>query len=210
MKRERKKTHTYTSDQLEFLKSNVAGIYYKDLTAMFNERFQTNLSTKAVKAKCNRLKIVNGFDGRFRKGQVPVNKGKKYPGKTNATSFNKGNKPANYKPVGTERVDRDGYILIKVQDHGKWNERWRHKHKVIWEKVNGMVPKGHCIMFLDGNKQNITLENLKLITNGQLGQMNRNRLLSGGEREQALTEAAITIADIQLKVAEHKRKNKEK
>jgi hypothetical protein len=38
------------------------------------------------------------------------------------------------------------------------------KHKVVWEKHNGKVPKGYKISFRDGNTQNCDISNLYLIT----------------------------------------------
>jgi hypothetical protein len=35
---------------------------------------------------------------------------------------------------------------------------------VVWEKANGVVPEGHRLRFLDGNKQNCALENMALFT----------------------------------------------
>jgi hypothetical protein len=98
-------------------------------------------------------------------------------------------------------VSKDGYIEIKVADPRKW----RLKHNVIWEEVNGKVPKGHCLIFLDGNKQNIALENLQLITRKQLVRLNQNHLISDNPE---LTKTGLIIADIHSKIGELKRAKK--
>lgn len=36
----------------------------------------------------------------------------------------------------------------------------RYLHKVIWEEKNGPIPLDHYIVFRDGNKENITSENM--------------------------------------------------
>lgn len=99
-------------------------------------------------------------------------------------------------------MDRDGYVLVKVQNDGPWHHRWKHKHKVIWEKINGPVPKGHCLVFLDGNKHNISLENLKLVPKSQMAILNRNRMLT---RNKDINEVNITIAGIYEKISQRKK-----
>ncbi|MEN6487843.1 MAG: HNH endonuclease [Smithella sp.] len=66
-----------------------------------------------------------------------------------ATQFKKGNKPANWVPIGTERTNRDGYVEVKIAD-GRLNKNWKAKHIFIWETANGPVPKGHVVIFGDG------------------------------------------------------------
>ena len=44
---------------------------------------------------------------------------------------------------------------------------------VAWERVNGPLPKGYAILFLDGNKQNTDISNLRLMSRSELLIMNR-------------------------------------
>lgn len=101
---------------------------------------------------------------RFRKGHRPANKGKKLPPETYSkvapTMFRKGNVPANHRPVGSERVNVDGYVEIKVAEPNVW----RQKHRVVWEQEYGPIPKGSNVQFRNGNRQDIRLENLYLIS----------------------------------------------
>lgn len=104
---------------------------------------------------------------RFSKGHIPINKGKKMPEhvykKVKATMFKKGHIPANHKPVGYERLTRDGYLEIKVSEPNKFVL----KHRLVWEQVNGAIPRGYNIQFRDGNRQNIAIENLYLISRSE-------------------------------------------
>ena len=77
-----------------------------------------------------------------------------------------------YKPIGTERVTIDGYLERKINDDMPLQKRWRAVHIVHWEQVNGPLPAGHALVFRDGNKRNICLENLELLTRAEL--MRRN------------------------------------
>jgi hypothetical protein len=105
----------------------------------------------------------------MKKGCIPPNKGKRIVEymsfeaikRVKATQFKPGNKPENYRPVGDERIDSDGYIEIKVMDG---LDGWNLKHRVIWEKQNGKIPEGYNIQFKDGNPQNCIIENLYMIS----------------------------------------------
>ena len=110
--------------------------------------------------------MTNCLKSTFKKGMKPMNKGvpqsewmsESAIKNTKKTRFKKGQLPHNYKPVGSERICKDGYIEVKVSDPNKW----MHKHRVIWESANGKVPKGMMIKFKDGNRENIVLDNLYL------------------------------------------------
>lgn len=199
--------HTWTHEQKEFLREHYPSNSQRDLLVLFNQHFQLDINLKQLKSCLTNHNITSGRTGYFEIGSTPANKGKKFPGQINKTSFKKGNTPKNYKPVGTERIDRDGYVLIKVSDSGTWHERWRHKHKVVWEKASGPIPKGHVLIFLDQNKLNISLENLQLITRAQLARMNQNKLF---QQDPELTKTGVVIANIYTKMGALNRKEKTK
>ena len=100
---------------------------------------------------------------RFQKGHTPVNKGKRISPVTYAkcqpTMFKKGHSPVNHREVGSERINVDGYIEIKVAEPN----RWRLKHRIIWEQVYGEIPKGYNVQFKNHNPQDCRIENLYLI-----------------------------------------------
>lgn len=100
---------------------------------------------------------------RFPKGHIPENKGKRVSPETYAkcqpTMFKKGHTPANHRDVGSERITKDGYIEVKVAEP----KRWRLKHRIIWEQVNGEIPKGYNVQFKNHNPQDCRIENLYLI-----------------------------------------------
>ena len=104
---------------------------------------------------------------RFKKGSTPSNKGipmsAEHYAKAAPTMFKKGNVPHNKKPVGTERLTRDGYVEVKVAEP----RTWKLKHRVIWEAANGAIPKGCNIQFRNGDKKDIRLENLYMITQAE-------------------------------------------
>ena len=101
---------------------------------------------------------------RFHKGHIPDNKGKSVSPETytkcQPTMFKKGHAPANHREVGSERINKDGYIEVKVAEP----KRWRLKHRIIWKQVNGEIPKGYNVQFKNHNPQDCRVENLYLIS----------------------------------------------
>ncbi|WP_088187575.1 HNH endonuclease signature motif containing protein [Desulfosporosinus sp. FKA] len=202
----------YNSDQIEFVRSHIAGTSFKDLTDMFNQKFGMNLSVPAMVSLADRRGLHNGRDTKlnkgyeptqFKKGHIPFNKGRKgvsYPG-MKPTQFKKGHKPANWVPIGTERLSKDGYIEVKIAD-GKLNKNWKSKHVLIWESANGPVPKNHVVIFGDGNKGNFDPDNLILVSRQQLVRLNQKNLI---QSDVNLTRTGIIIADIYNKIGERKK-----
>lgn len=191
----------WTDEHKEFLKKNYPGRSRKELHVLFNNYFDLDLTLDQVVGAVKRLKLKNGSDGRFPKGHIPVNKGKKGMGGYPPTQFKKGHKPHNYLPVGTERVNGDGYIDIKIADPNKW----KAKHRILWEEAHGPIPDDHVLIFADKDKLNCQLDNLMLVTRAQAAVLN-NRGLRRENRE--LTETGLIIADLILKTGERARESK--
>lgn len=187
----------YTKEQVEYLKSIVAGRSSQELVDAFNQKYELNLTLAQMSSLKSRLKLKNGVDTRFKKGDIPATKGTKgmFNVGGNRTSFKKGHRPKNYKPVGTERVDSCGYTLIKVQDKGPWHKRWRHKHRVLWENHNGPIPPGHKLIFLNKDKSDIRIENLSIVTCGEVAVINKKKLQYNDPQ---MTEIGIKIAKIAI------------
>ena len=195
--------HRYTTEQRVFLKEYIPGHSHKEITEAFNTKFETCLKESQIKNYIHNHKLNTGRTGRFEKGHIPVNKGikgKHYQG-TERTWFKKGHIPKNYRPVGSERVNVDGYIEVKVENPRKW----RPKHVVEWEKINGKVPQGHVLTFIDGNKSNCDIDNLKLISRNVLARMNQSGYyqLSGELKEAALN--FLELGEVTRKVKKNAR-----
>lgn len=207
----------YNEEHIAFIAANITNRSFKELTEMFNERFRMDMTISAMISTADRYGLHNGrntrFDNwlapagvryRFSKGHVPTNKGKKgisHPG-MEATQFKKGQMPHNYKPIGSERINGDGYVDIKIQD-GKAQKNWRGKHILIWEKHHGQpVPEGHAVIFGDGNRRNFDPDNLILVSREQLVRMNQKNLI---RNDAELTRTGVIIADICNKIGKRKK-----
>lgn len=185
--------HDWTTEEKEYLKEITPGRHHKEILELLNKKFQYQFNINQVRSAIKRNKVYTGFTGRFEKGNVPFNKGKKGLNPANSTSFKKGNIPANYKPVGTERIDVDGYVLVKTKDPNTW----KLKHRVIYEEHFGKIPKGHVLVFLDRNKQNFNLDNLILVNRNELLILNRYYLLFKDEK---LNRVTINFAKLKQKI----------
>ncbi len=192
----------FSFDQVEFIMNNVNGLLNQDLTDLVNETFNLSITVKQMKSWKKNNKVNSGLKGS--EGMSPPNKGTKgvYNVGGSRTSFKKGQQAINYKSVGYERIDKDGYVLVKVQDDGPWHKRWRHKHKVLWEEAYGPIPKGHAIVFGDRDRKNLDLDNFVCVSRAQLAILNNFKLI---QREADLTRTGVIIADMYMKISDRKK-----
>lgn len=144
---------------------------------------------------------------RYRKNYLGITSGQvsRTTEKSRATQFKSGNLPHNTKPIGYERLSRDGYIEVKVKmrpSNPKCNDNFVPKHKLVWEAANGPVPEGCIVVFKDGNKQNVSLENLACITRGQNAVMNQAHIRC--DNPEAF-DVCLAMADIKSAVSKRKK-----
>lgn len=148
----------------------IAGVLGRGVSSIYCKAQQLGLECTPEKIRRSGLLSCNhpnNVAARFTKGHVSHNKGKKMSpevySKVARTMFKKGQTPVNHRDVGSERVNVDGYIEIKVAEPNKW----RLKHRVIWEEVNGEIPKGYNVQFKNHNSQDCRIENLYLISRAE-------------------------------------------
>ena len=196
--------NNYTKEQDKFLIKNVKGITLKELTNKFNKHFNLNLSESAIANRKNKLHLSSGITGgQFKKGHNTFNKGKKWneyiskesQKKSLKTYFKKGNIPHNHRKIGSERTNVNGYVEIKIAEPNQW----QLKHRYLYEKKYGKIPAGYNIIFLDRNRKNFELSNLKLVSKAEDLIMNNNKLFS---TDKDITNAGTIIANVICKTNE--------
>lgn len=154
-----------------------------DYHARFSARFdRDDVTAGHLHALRKRKGWKTGRTGQYEKGAVPLNKGAKCaPGRggrhpnARRTQFRKGQRPHNTKYAGHERVSKDGYVEISIDErnpHTGFERRYVLKHLWLWEKAHGPVPEGMCLKCLDGDRLNVDPSNWELIPRALLPYLN--------------------------------------
>ena len=198
----------YSEEQHKFLRKYIPGHSYKEIAEAFNKRFNGDMTSLRVKSYIGNHKLNTGRTGQFEKGNIPHNKGMKgvCPKGCEKTWYKKGSLPHNTKPIGYERKTKDGYTEVKIAMRPGETKSGRNfvlKHRLIWEKTYGPIPKGYKVVFLDGDKENFDIKNLALLTHNENLQLTRRDLRYENAE---LTKTGILIAKAEIAVK--KRRNK--
>jgi hypothetical protein len=162
-----------------------------------------DVSQSNLTALCKRHGWLTGRTGRFVKGQVSHNKGRKgvcAPGSEKGwfkQGTRSGRAKENYKPIGTERLSKSGYRERKIHDGMPLQSRWRAVHLIEWEAENGPVPDGHCLKCLDGDKTNCTPENWVLIPRSMLPRLSGRWSVPYDEAPDELKPTLLTVAKLE-------------
>lgn len=226
-----KRKSQYTDEMIDFLVTNLEKYSWVELTKRFNLNFNCNNGEDAIRKFCSRNEKY--FKNKRRKKILLTEFTKEMEDFLRANfkdisqeeltrrfnnKFNlkkevydiryyclkyglRKNNPYTT-PIGFEMTwpcMSKKYVFVKV-DRG----RWKAKHRLLWEQNNGPIPKGHCVIFADGNIYNFNSENLILVTAREHLFMKKSGLL-GINNE--LTKLTISIAKIKIKIKDY---NKQK
>ena len=191
----------YSQAELAWIKSHATDDR-REMHARFCRHFQRDdVSLKALNALCKRKGWLTGRTGRYEKGAVPANKGKKMPYHPNSarTQFKAGNKPHNTKYLGHERISNDGYVEISIDEvnpHTGFERRYVLKHRYLWEQANGPVPEGMALKCLDGNRQNCDPSNWEAIPRSMMPYLNGHRGINYDTAAPEVRPAVLLIAKV--------------
>lgn len=168
---------SYSADELAWIEARRQAPRDETHRAFCAAFDRADVSLSNLNSLCKRKGWLTGRTGRYPPGAIPANKGKPMPYHPNsaATRFKKGERRGVavklYKPVGSERTSKDGYIERKIHDGMPLQSRWRAVHLVNWEAANGTMPKGYALKCL-GERTNTDPANWELIPRALLPRLN--------------------------------------
>lgn len=159
----------YSNNVLVLMRKN-GTMPRRELAELINQNFGTDYTADQIQSKCTHMGLKTGRTGMLVKGGAPWNKGIKNSTGFSKTRWGKGNIPHTARPVGYERINRDGHIEIKVEGH----RQMVYKHRWVWEQKNGPIPKGHVVSFKNGIRTDCSIDNLILLTRAELARLNQS------------------------------------
>jgi len=197
----------YSDAEIEWLHENCT-LPLADYHRAFVRTFaRTDVTPEKLHGLRKREGFKTGRTGRFAKGHVPTNRGKRCPDgiggrhpNARKTQFPKGGLPHNHKGPGHESLGEDGYIWIVTDQRNPWTgaATWRvHKHRWLWERQNGPIPEGLVLKCLDGDRINTDPSNWEAIPRELLPRLNGK---SGRNYDQApamLKPTIMTVARLE-------------
>lgn len=187
-----RKNHWYTEEQLNFIRKISDGRTRQDIIDMFNEKFQSSITLGSLRGVMNRNQIKNRMQGhstRLQKGHEPWNKdmkGIQIGGKS--TQFKVGDTHHGLLPIGSESIKEDT-VWVKLEHPSKWER----KHLHIWRQAHGEIPSDSVIRFKDGDKSNVVLDNLFIVTKRAMTSVVRRNLEQDDPELQVLIHTVATV-----------------
>nr|VFK14967.1 MAG: HNH endonuclease [Candidatus Kentron sp. LFY] len=169
--------HSSTAEVARLVKRKRRAVYQKaralgiTKSDAYREKLYAELSLRLTES---------GRKTRFQPGLSPWNRGMNglvISDNSRTTWFPPGHRPKNWVPIGTQIVDSYGYLRRKVRDDaplGLSRRNWVHVHVSIWTERHGPVPAGHAVVFKNGDKTDIRIGNLELVSRTEL--MRRNTI----------------------------------
>lgn len=179
--------HRWTAEQIDTLRRlypTHTGQQIADLLGLTLKKVYSKANTLGlnkpgdwIAERSRRLMADPNHPGRrtwFAPGQAPHNKGKPFPAKGRSidTQFKAGCVPHTWRPIGTDRVSKEGYLQRKVSDTGVTRRDYVAVHHLVWRMHGNALPVGHALVFRDGDKRNLDINNLELVHRAEL--MRRN------------------------------------
>lgn len=196
----------YSAAEMKWLDANRLMVI-SDYHRAFCKRFgRADVSAANLHSLRKRKGWKTGRTGCFLKGQEPHNKGKPcQPGKggrhpnARRSQFKKGNRPHNTQYLGHERVSKDGYVEISIDErnpHTGFERRYVLKHRWLWEKANGPVPEGYALKCLDGDKTNCAPSNWEAVPRAMLPQLSGRHGVAYDQAEPEVKPVLMTLAKL--------------
>lgn len=187
----------WTDEQILFLKENFETIGDTELAQIFQEKFpKSKVWTKKHIEK--KRKYLN-----FHRTPEQIARIKQ----RNIAAGMYADAHAKMWKNRTQRVEGETALWgnIRKSLYIKVDGKYKHAARHVWTQNYGEIEKGMNVAFLDGNNQNISIENLELITNAEMAR--RNALISSQGLSDNYIAGMITFGNKSIR--EEIKKNKE-
>lgn len=99
------------------------------------------------------------------------------------------------KPLFSERIKPDGMVQVKISKN-----KWEYKQRYIYSRYyNKELTNDDYIIFLDQNRTNFNIDNLKLVSRHESSILSNQKIFSKNAKA---TEVGINIAKLMIKTKE--------
>lgn len=157
---------SYSAEEMAWLEANrtmAVGDYHRAFCEAFG---RDDVSAANLHAMRKRKGWRTGRTGHFSPGNEPFNKGTNFcPPGSEKGWFRAGRLPHNTQYLGHERVSKDGYVEISINEvnpHTGFERRYVLKHRWLWEQAYGLIPEGMALK-CRGDRLNTDPSNWEMI-----------------------------------------------
>ena len=179
----------WTKEMTDYMREIIPGRFNDEVASMINNKFGSDITSRQVENYKKNNKLRSGLNIFKDSGKPPWNKGISYqpPGNSYKTQFKS-------KPKGTIVKDTRGYWIKKISDNP---DTWEKMHNLIWKQQFGEIPEGHYIVFLDGDKDNLSIDNLVCLDKSERLDLNRIQV---DVKDRAIHESRYAIIKLKSKI----------
>lgn len=159
----------WTDEMTEWVREHQAGKRSLEILPAFNEKFGLNLSPHNFRIVANKHGIRFGRGHCWKHLKKSPLKGKKVKPFTEERCRKISAAKTKFKIGETMGAQCQGmYEYVKVSDC-PGEKKYMRKNRYIYEQAYGPIPDGYCVIFLDGNPQNYSLDNLRAVPKQTIG-----------------------------------------
>lgn len=153
----------FNREEYDYFVSIVDGRETKEIAEKINERFGTNYTRQQIRTYMNNHGFKNNVNRQFKQGHTPHNEGMRWEEYMDPDTIAENKKrlqkiaKTGIRSVPPGYISRrgSGYQYVKTEEG-----TWRRYDYCVWEKHNGPLGENETIVHLDGDKDNVDLDNM--------------------------------------------------
>ena len=200
----------FTEEQRQWFLANQEHKQAIQVADEMNQIFGLSLSAKQIREDRKSHRIKSNFNSSLLK-TIDNKWNKKTLEQMQNTMFKVNRSAHNTSAVGTVKKIRIGtyyYWMVKVDDkpYAAKNENWIQLHRVLYQIYHSCkLNEEDVILFADGNRDNMSENNLVKISKATRMRMNNlNRITDNSD----VTKSYVNLTNLELAISKKKRKNK--